>query len=440
MGLSASEIVTPLLGALQASVSVLLTIFIGVLIAQFGLLDGDAAKQVSRTGVRIFLPALLITKVGSELHAGTVGRYVPILIWAIIYNLVSMVLGTVCTRAFKLPAWVTPALTFNNTTSLPLLLIQSLQSTGILDSILVGHDTAAAAIGRAESYFLVNAMVSNSLTFALGPRLLKPHDEEVPNGRNEGQAKVENRQADDQGSVDQSEQRQVDEESSLLPQPVIQHSYRLGDKIYDGTKPWWDDQPHWIRTTLDIMYSFVNAPLIGAAIGALIGLVPILHVLFFAETADGGYFNAWLTEPVKNAGGLFATLQVLVVGVKLSQSLRKMKQGEDSGRVPWSIVGFVSVVRFLVWPACLSISVPVIWALAQKTSLLANDPVLWFCMMLIPTGPSAMILVALSDVNGSDETEKMAIAKLLTILYAITPLISIAVVGALKATESVIGS
>jgi len=62
-----------------------------------------------------------------------------------------------------------------------------------------------------------------------------------------------------------------------------------------------------------------------------------------------------------------------------------------------------------------SISIPIIYALATKTKLLADDPMLWFAMMLMPTGPPAMILVALSDVNGSPEKEKMAIAKFLTV-------------------------
>jgi nitrate reductase NapE component len=56
--------------------------------------------------------------------------------------------------------------------------------------------------------------------------------------------------------------------------------------------------------------------------------------------------------------------------------------------------------------------------------------------MLMPTGPPAMILVALSDVNGSPEKQKMAIAKFLTVSYAITPLICFAVVGSLKASEA----
>lgn len=40
---------------------------------------------------------------------------------------------------------------------------------------------------------------------------------------------------------------------------------------------------------------------------------------------------------------------------------------------------------------------------------------LWFTMMLMPTGPPAMKLTSLADVNGSNEQEKMSIAKFLTV-------------------------
>ncbi len=67
------------LGAVQACLSILLVIFYGVLATQFKLLDGPSAKKISKVCVRMFLPALLITKVGSELHADTGTRYIPIL-------------------------------------------------------------------------------------------------------------------------------------------------------------------------------------------------------------------------------------------------------------------------------------------------------------------------------------------------------------------------
>ena len=56
-----------------------------------------------------------------------------------------------------------------------------------------------------------------------------------------------------------------------------------------------------------------------------------------------------------------------------------------------------------------------IWAIASKTKLLNGDPMLWFSMMLMPTGPPAMILVALTDVTGAPEAMKMTIAKFLTV-------------------------
>lgn len=76
--MASGSLLISFLGALQASLAVLLTIFYGVIAAQFNLLDGASAKSISKVCVRMFLPALLITKVGSELHADTAIRYLPI--------------------------------------------------------------------------------------------------------------------------------------------------------------------------------------------------------------------------------------------------------------------------------------------------------------------------------------------------------------------------
>ena len=75
----ASGVGQSFLGALQASVSMLLVIFYGVVATQFKLLDKGSATKISTVCVRLFLPALLITKVGSELHADRGTRYIPIL-------------------------------------------------------------------------------------------------------------------------------------------------------------------------------------------------------------------------------------------------------------------------------------------------------------------------------------------------------------------------
>lgn len=77
--MSSGSLVTSFLGALQASLAVLLTIGYGVIAAQFDLLKASSAKDISKLCVRMFLPALLITNMGSQLHLDTVMRYVPIL-------------------------------------------------------------------------------------------------------------------------------------------------------------------------------------------------------------------------------------------------------------------------------------------------------------------------------------------------------------------------
>lgn len=59
---------------------------------------------------------------------------------------------------------------FNNSTSLPLLLVMSLAATDLLMPLTGGG--VSGAINRVKSYFLVNSMVSNTLTSVLGPLLI----------------------------------------------------------------------------------------------------------------------------------------------------------------------------------------------------------------------------------------------------------------------------
>ncbi|KAK3700951.1 hypothetical protein LTR37_015657 [Vermiconidia calcicola] len=428
MDQDAGDIIVPLIGALQAAIAVLVTIFAGVLSAQFKLLSESASKEISRIGVNLFLPALLITNVGSQLHADTAVRYVPILVWAFTYGILSILMGLAITRFFRMPAWVTPAIAFNNTTSLPLLLIQSLAATKLLDSL----DSSGDAVARAQSYFLVNATCGNFLTFSLGPKLLNVWEEE----RRHDTDKAEDEESQDE-QIDSLERESTteNEETSLLPNPAVRAQTRATFATYKRGKHAWNRLPSWTQEALIFLYSFVNPPVIGAILGATIGLVPALHRLFFNTQEEGGYLNAWLTSALRNIGDLFPALMVVIVGTKLSTSLLRMKKGESNGRVPWFPLLLITAVRFLIWPA---ISIAVIYLFATKTNLLDDDPILWFAMMLMPAGPPALLLTALADLAGAEEEEKMSIAKFLTIEYALSPLIFLSVVGSLKATEAIV--
>ncbi|KAL0939765.1 transporter C5D6.04 [Colletotrichum truncatum] len=308
-----------------------------------------------------------------------------------------------------MPDWVTPAIAFNNTTSLPLLLVQSLDATGILSSI----DDSSGVVAKAKSYFLVNAMIGNSLTFALGPKLLNGQEEEAPDNEDDDY------ESEDEDDVESQEQDAIErnERTSLLPRSVAAKRTRAQHRTLRKGRRYWSSLSPRSQSILDFLYSFINAPVIGALLGALVGLVPALHRLFFNEPEEGGYFNAWLTSAIKNVGDLFAVLQVIVVGVKLSKALLEFKNGSESKESKIPMVPFLAVtaVRFVLWPI---ISIGIIYVLASKTTVLSNDALLWFCMMLMPTGPPAMKLSALADCEGSDESQKMLIAKFLTVSVA----------------------
>ena len=288
------SLVSSFLGALQASWSVLLVILYGVLAAEFKLLDAPSTKKISTVCVKLFLPALLITKIGRELDLETGVRYIPILVWAILYNVVSLGIGLAAVKLFNFPRWVTAAVAFNNTTSLPLLLVKSLEATGILKRLLVNDDTTSEAINRAQSYFLVCSIIGNCLTFAVGPRLLRSSDDE-PDDDNLKSPSPPRREESD---VTLTEQPEADERTSLLPASLqdIEDIAAVPLKAVTSRR---EAIAHHSKEAMSFLYDFVNAPTIGACIGAFIGIIPPLHRAFFNDSFEGGIFTAWLTASLE---------------------------------------------------------------------------------------------------------------------------------------------
>ncbi|OCK89576.1 uncharacterized protein K441DRAFT_667430 [Cenococcum geophilum 1.58] len=436
-----------LLAAVQASLSVLLVIFYGILTARFKLLETSSAKSISKVCVKVFLPALLLTKIGSELHSGSAHRYLIILIWAFLCHIVSFLVGIAAHLVLKFPDWITAAIMFNNTTSYPLLLIQSLDETGILSHLVVTDESTRDAIERAKSYFLVFATVSSCLTFAVGPRLIDT--EHAPDPPDDKDGLEDDNEVEDGNTPTDG----ANEETSLIPPrtrmaSVVSVSFfpsrpRENSVVYDR-RPSFVDKRRWLdfhprtRWWLLFLNDFLNAPLIGAVLGAIIGLIPVLHRAFFNDTSDGGWFSAWLTVSLENVGQLFVPLPLIVAGVSLYTSRASaMHASTHTASTPWLTTIFVLMVRFVVWPI---VSIAVIYTLANRTDILSDDPMLWFTMMLMPTGPPAMKLITMVQVSDADEEEEHKIAKLLTISYMISPILAFTVVGSLRASQAVLGA
>jgi predicted permease len=424
----ASGLLNSFLAAIQASLSVLLVILYGGLTAHFKLLESPVASKISKLCVKVFLPALLFVQIGSELHIESANRYVIVLVWAFVCHLVSFLIGILAHFGFGMPDWITAAIMFNNTTSYPLLLIQSLQETGILQSLVGKDETLAAAIGRAKSYFLVFATISSCLTFSIGPRLIDT--EHAPE-----ESKEDEHDEEDEEQADEA--NGTDETTGLLSAANLNDQYRRASvaflfsgarnsasyqpKTYDRRpsvvpkKKWIELHPR-TKWWLLFIWDFFNAPLLGAVAGAIVGLVPALHRAFFYDTSNGGIFTAWLTASFKTIGQLFVPLPVVIAGVSLYTSIRASRDPEHAGEpgTPWLTTAFILVVRFLIWPVA---SIAVIYGLAKRTGVVGDDPMLWFALMLMPTGAPAMKLITMVQVSGADQKEEHKIAWLLTVRF-----------------------
>ncbi|GMG32803.1 unnamed protein product [Aspergillus oryzae] len=387
-------IVVPLVGALQACVSVLLTMSYGVAAQRRTATIRKRAELHPRS--QYCSPKLSRKSIITS----------PLPVWSILYTCASVGLAYFVSKGLKLPPWVTPACAFNNTTSLPLLLLQSLESVGSLKPIIKDGDTESKAISRAQSYFLLCAVVSKTIGYAVGPKLLQDGNEST---------NTEDQEADGTDPETQNgttEHGQVDEETSLLPQRAQKARRNISNSIRHGAQRISSMLPKRIRQRLMAPFEspFADVAIGCTIIGVILGLVPQLHKAFFNKYEDGGIFNAWLTSSVKNIGKLFTTFQIFVVGCKLGVSFEKMKTSGDSGRMPLKAIGTIFLVRLVIWPA-----ISIVYGLAKKTNIVLTDPILWFSLMLMPAGPPALVISGLAELARISELEKMAIAKSLTV-------------------------
>ena len=281
-------------------------------------------------------------------------------VWATIYTCSSIAAAYGIAQMFNLPPWVMPTCAFNNTTSLPLLLLQSLESVGSLQLIIRHGDTVSSAVQRAQSYFLVCAVVSKTIGYAVGPKMLETKDgngetqERRVSERDQGQEDTEARAgaASSHSATDgESDGTTVNEESHLLPERAHKASRQVKGRFRFYCNHIFSFLPRQVRHELLIPFEspFADVMIICTIVGAVLGSVPSLHKAFFNHPDRGGIFTAWLTSSIKNIGKLFTTLQIFIVGGKLGVSFERMAGG--SGRIPFRAIVTIFLFRLVLWPA-----------------------------------------------------------------------------------------
>lgn len=411
------------LAAFQSSIAILIIIGSGYMARRHNLLDTKGESQISYLCNNLFLPLLLVSEVGSNLDSGTVLEMWPLLAFAVAEMVLAYLLGEAARKWLKFPLWITPALIFNNTTSLPLLLARNLKESGAMADLLMGDgDDESSALKRCESYILVSAVVHTIARFSIGPRLMaRGEDDEKDAGQDERHNGHDHRNGNDSdGNSDgqQSDDYDSDEERSG------EHSALLRRRRDARQSPWKARLRVFLRKTA-YFRSFFNPALTGGLVAVVIGLVPFTHTAFFE---DDGVFKKNLQQALKQLGDLIPALLPFAVGSKLFSKPSPPERAKSLTNV-FALL-FLLFVRFALIPGLCVGAVHLARNVSSKTAW-KSDPALDFAIMISGAGPPAITLMSVTEIAGASEAMIGQVARVLAVSYTLTPLLCGTVVAAI---------
>ena len=122
-GSMANALLSTFFGALQGSISVLFTLFIGYRMARWGYMDHRTVRRVAKLNTDLFLPCLIVEQMGPGLTARRLAADWVVPLWGLASSILGHVLGYAGKRALVLPYWTIVACGRPNANVLPLLLL-----------------------------------------------------------------------------------------------------------------------------------------------------------------------------------------------------------------------------------------------------------------------------------------------------------------------------
>jgi auxin efflux carrier family protein len=290
---SGSSFTATFFGALEGSISVLLTLLAGYLAARKGMIDRASVHHVSNLCSMLFLPMLIIVEMGPELTVEQLRRLWILPVWGFVSTLLAHLVGWVGCKLFKTRSWVIVACGRPNSSALPLLLLKALSQTGVLQQFSNGDEDSDKLLTRAQSLILLNVVVQQTLTFQIAPWLIKKD------------AKAEGKRLDEDEDIENAPPRLTPSSPGAHTSninPIVQDRERVGlledhDGRNYGTREGRDgtsysramepiaDQPdvHWphsiqfLEKPIKKTWGMMSPPLIGAIIALLLGVCMRLH-------------------------------------------------------------------------------------------------------------------------------------------------------------------
>ncbi|CAG8470175.1 6293_t:CDS:2 [Ambispora leptoticha] len=351
----------------QSSTLILLLCLIGYWCARVGIITTTVQKGLSELIITVLMPSLLFSQVASGTDAATIIYLWPIPVFLYIFAMFSGSLGLLGGKLFgfdsKQTKFVTASIIFNNLTSLTLGLIQNLGTTEAMQFLLW-------------------------------------KEEDTPE-----KAKARDLLSDEESAKRAHLSRKISHEGSF------NESTPLLRPISSSHAKNFSTASRRVREVMSNVETLMNPPIYAAIAALIVGSIPSLKSLFFGENA---LLYPTITKSMIFLGNASTPLTLLTLGAQLSNLSSRSKGGKMYSAISW-----VMIARFMIMPFI------GIFLVMMTRDWLVDDPMLWFVLMMLASGPSAFNCINITQLTGAFQEE---MARLLIYSYiAVIPILTVTV-------------
>ncbi|CAG8465054.1 9014_t:CDS:2 [Dentiscutata erythropus] len=362
---------------------------IGYLGAKLEIITTNTQQDLANLTIKIFMPCFLFSNIVSSITIGRLISLWPIPAFFTVFTLISTILGLIGGKLIRLNCadikFVITGIIFNNVTSLFLGLLKGIENTSaVLILSWKENESPKHIVKRGTSYVLLATLWTNLLRWSLGAYLLKKapeKDEEVI----------------PQNSPSTSNQFQANNDQVEIT-PLL------------GIHPISN-----IKTFLTL--KFMNPPLYAALLALFFIAIPKLNALLIDKDAP----LMAVYQAIDYIGSIAIPLTLLTLGAELYNLPRSHKEHMVS------MITYVLTCRYIIMP------VIGILLVLYTTSYYINDPMLWFVLILLASGPTAISCVNLAQLANNYQEEFSALLFYSYILA--TPFVTLVVVFVLYYIE-----
>ncbi|KAF0441360.1 auxin efflux carrier [Gigaspora margarita] len=345
----------------QSSLQVLLVCIVGYLAAKLEIITLNIQKGLSSIIIKILMPCFLFANVSYSFTVKTLIDLWPIPTFFFIFTIINAAFGLICGKLLRLNCsdtkFVITGIILNNVTCISLGLLKGIEKTKAIWILRWNKDESPQDIvKRGTSYVLLVSLLANLLRWSLGAHLLK----KVP-----------------------------EKDDPSIPQHIPSQIQINNDQITERT-PLLKVNSH-VKTFIN--FKFMNPPLYAALLALIFIAIPNSNYLFAGDNAP----LMAVFQAIDYIGSIAVPMTLLTLGAQLYSLPRSRNENISS------IIIYILTCRFLLMP------IIGILLVLHTTSYYANDPMLWFILILISFGPPAISCVNLAQLANNYQEEFSAL-------------------------------